>query len=176
MNDESIIELFFSRSEDAITEAAKKYGAYCRRIAENVLGSSEDAEECLNDTYLSAWNSIPPKRPRSLSSFLGRITRNHAINRIKADSAKKRGGGEYLTAIDELADILPAERTAEEEFDASQLRELLEEFLDSLPRERRAVFVGRYWHFDSVSGIAKKTAHLRKQDEDDTVPHTAKAA
>ena len=154
MNDNEIIELFFAHSESAIAEAQSKYGAYCRYIAHNILFDSQDAEECENDTYLKAWNSIPPHRPSSLSAFLGRIARNLALNKLKARNAQKRGQGECEMSLDELSEIIGTEDISIEE---NQLSALIDRFLGELPKEKRLVFVGRYWYFDSIKDIASKT-------------------
>lgn len=154
MNDNEIIELFFARSESAITETQAKYGAYCRYIAHNILFDNQDAEECENDTYLKAWNSIPPHRPSSLSAFLGRITRNLALNKLKARNTQKRGQGECEMSLDELSEIIGTEDISIEE---NQLSAVIDRFLEELPKEKRLVFVGRYWYFDSIKTIASKT-------------------
>lgn len=109
MEDSEIIGLFFSRSEEAVARTAEKYGTYCRSIARNILASREDTEECLNDTWLAAWDSIPPQRPDRLSVYLGRITRNLALNRLKSQTAQKRGGGQAEAVLEELRDCIGAD-------------------------------------------------------------------
>ena len=154
MNDAEIIELYFARSELAISETQSKYGTYCRYIAKNILSDDQDAEECENDTYLKAWNSIPPHSPSSLSAFLGKITRNLALNKLKARNTQKRGKGEFWISLDELSNVIGAQEFVLEE---ERLSAVIDRFLDGLPQEKRLVFVGRYWYFDSIKAIASKT-------------------
>ena len=156
MDDEGIIELFFARSEQALKETGAKYGAYCRAIARNILSNKEDEEECVNDALFGLWNSIPPARPNSLQAFFGKITRNTALNRIKKRTAEKRKGGEYAIALDELSEVIGAGNPVEESFDAAELSQLIDKFLGTLPSDKRAVFVGRYWYFDPVKTVARK--------------------
>lgn len=139
MRDNEIIELYFARDEQAIVETDKAYGTYCQSIAEQILGNPSDAEECVNDTWLKAWKSIPPKRPEPLKLFLGKITRNLAITRYRASHRKKRAHIEI--ALQELEDCvpMPEESTAE-------LRFLLDSFLGTLDDLERRLFVGRYWY------------------------------
>ena len=106
MEDEKIVQLYWDRDERAIPEAAAKYGSYCTSIAQNILGSAEDAEECVDDTYMSAWNSIPPHRPGNLCTFLGKLTRNLSLNRYRYNTAHKRGGGEAPAVLDEIAQLV----------------------------------------------------------------------
>lgn len=151
MEDRRIIGLFWQRDTEAITEAAHKYGAYCASIARNLLESSEDAEECVNDTWLRAWNAIPPQRPRNLAVFLGTITRNLAVNRCRDLQAQKRGGrlGEMLGELSQCA--VPS---AEQIMDQKELTEALNSFLQKLPRKKRSLFACRYWFGDSIEDIA----------------------
>ena len=106
MDDEKIVQLYWNRDEQAIPATAQKYGNYCTSIAKNIIGNLEDAEECVNDTYLNAWNSMPPHRPGVLSTFLGKIVRNLSFNRYKYNTADKRGGGELPLVLDELSDLV----------------------------------------------------------------------
>lgn len=152
MEDRQIIELFWNRSEEAVTAAAEKYGNYCHRIAYNILASREDSEECVNDTYLRAWNAIPPHRPENLSAFLGRITRNLAFDRYAMATADKRGGGELPFVLDELQTCLPQPGMEEK----LALTDALNRFLGSLKPEQRKIFLLRYWQVESVTEIAKK--------------------
>jgi len=151
MDDRQIVELYFARSEQAIEETRKKYGRYCRYIAKNVLGSDEDAEECENDTYLRAWESIPPNRPEKLSAFVGRIVKNLALNRLEARHAKKRSGQAEL-ALSELEECLPD--TSGDPADELALRDAVNGFLDSLPKLTRVIFVRRYWYLSPIKDIA----------------------
>lgn len=153
MNDEMIIRLYWERNEQAIDATAEKYGGYLTSIAKNILKSREDAEECVNDTYLSAWNTIPPHRPNALAVFLGKITRNLSFNRYKRNTADKRGGGELPAVLDELAEIVSG-AYVEREIDRKELAGAINAFLDSLSPKKRSIFVCRYWYNDSVSAIA----------------------
>ena len=153
MEDDVIISLYNSRSETAIAETEKKYGTYCRSIAFNILHDRFEVEECVNDTYLKVWNSIPPTQPDSLHSYIGRIVRNTALNIVKKKKTKKRGSGQFDEVYDELNGELSGIGKMDDYSDI-ELRDLLNRFLDSLSEESKAVFIGRYWYFDSVSEIA----------------------
>lgn len=156
MEDENIIELYFARSESAINETAAKYGKFFRRISMNILHSEQDAEECVNDTYLKAWGSIPPQRPEKLQAFLARIVRNLSLNRWKQLSSKKRGAGEVPLCLSELEDCIPGGSTVEQESDRRELSDALNRFLDNLPEEKRTVFLRRYWYLVPVKDIAEQ--------------------
>ncbi len=153
--DERIIDLYFARSEEAIAETAACYGAYCRKIAGSILDCDEDTEECVNDTYLRAWDSIPPARPHSLKAYLAKITRNLAIHRWEKERADKRGGGEIPLVLSELAECVPDQSSAEDGFSKNTLTDALNRFLGGLPREKRIVFLRRYWYNASVKEIAR---------------------
>ena len=153
MKDSEIVELFWSRSENAISETEEKYGWYCPSIAYRMLSSIEDSEECVSDTYLHTWNSIPPNRPENLKAYVGKITRNLALDRLKANAAKKRG--EVPLVFEELK--VPDSHTVETEIDGKLLSEAITSFLRALPPVKRRIFVLRYWYFESLSGIASKT-------------------
>lgn len=153
MEDEKIVDLYWLRSERAIAETASKYGAYCHTIARNILSSREDSEECVNDTYLRAWNSMPQHRPPMLKPFLGRITRNLALNRHKALTADKRSPGQMPLALDELRECVP-DTDAADITDELALAEALNRFLASLPAIHRKIFMRRYWYLCSVREIA----------------------
>ncbi len=155
MEDKQIIELFWQRSESAITAAADRYGPYCSRIAENILGNKEDAEECVSDTWLSAWKYIPPDKPICLGAYLGKITRNLSLNRVKYYAAQKRGCGQTDLVLSELEGCLPAANSIEQEMDEHFLKEAVERYLYSLPAQRRNIFIRRYWYMMSVKEIAK---------------------
>ena len=152
MDDVEIIELFFERSQKAILELSAKYEKIIYKIAENALHNHEDAEECVNDTYLGVWNAIPPQRPKSLLAFVCRIARNISINRYKRDPFRKRGV--YDVCFDELQECIPSTETVEERYDANELSRLIDEFLDTLDRKNRMVFVRRYYYMDSFADIA----------------------
>lgn len=156
MEDEAIVQLFWERDEKAITATAEKYGAYCMSIASNILGNSEDAEECINDAYLNTWNSIPPHRPQMLSTYLGKIVRNLSFNLYKKKRADKRGGGQMSLVLDELSEVLAGVGSPEESWDAAFLAQMINGFLEAIPLERRKIFVRRYWYAESVKDIAKR--------------------
>lgn len=154
MNDNEIIELYWHRSETAIAETDEKYGRYCHTISFNVLHNDGDAEECVNDTYLGAWKSMPPQRPNRLSTFLGKITRNLSLDKYKLYSAEKRGMGQTTLALSELEDCIPAENNVEQAFDELALVESIEKFLYAQPKIKRDVFVQRYWYLCAIKEIA----------------------
>jgi len=154
MDDAKIIDLYWIRSERAIAETAKKYGNYCRSIAFRILRNDQDSEECVNDTWLGAWSSMPPKRPAVLSTFLGRITRNLSLNRWKQYNAEKRGSGEMAVALEELRECVPAPDGVESSLDDMALADALSRFLLSLSLESQKFFVQRYWYLCSIQKIA----------------------
>lgn len=158
MEDLTIVQLYLDRDERAIPATAEKYGRYCMTIAKNILNNSEDAEECVNDTYLNTWNSIPPNRPERLSAYLGKIVRNLSFNRYKKDRAEKRGAGQTGPVLDELSELVAGGSTPEEEWDRKLLVQTLNAFLAKLPSEKRTMFVRRYWYADSVKDIARRFA------------------
>ncbi|MFB7813647.1 RNA polymerase sigma factor [Paenibacillus chitinolyticus] len=155
MEDKEIIQLYLARNERAIEETAKKYKHYCVRIALNILSSVEDAEECVNDTFLGAWRAIPPKSPAKLSSFLGRITRNIALDKYDYHTAKKRSK-EFETILDELNDCLSSSDNVESRYEEEQMAEAISQFLKTLNEDHRNIFVRRYWYSDSMSDIASR--------------------
>lgn len=156
MDDSRIIELFFERSEKAISELSSKYGGLCMKIAKNVLNNFQDAEECVNDTYLGVWDTIPPKRPDSLLAYVCRIARNISVNRYKYNSSLKRNGI-YDVCISELEECLPTGSTAEERFEVGELTHLIDEYLDTLDEINHTLFVGRYWYLDTIETLSKMT-------------------
>lgn len=153
MEDQQIVSLYWNKSETAISETQHKYGKYCTAIAYNILYSHEDAAEVVNDTYMAAWNSIPPHRPAFLAAFLGKITRRISIDRWKKSRAEKRGGGEMPLALDELEECIPSPSLVEHEIEEKQLAFVLNEFLRKLPEPEQQVFMCRYWYLDSISSI-----------------------
>ena len=155
MDDRQIIDLFWARSQEAISAAAEKYGAYCRRIAFSILRQPQDTEECVNDTWLRAWNAIPPRRPELLSAFLGKLTRNLALNRWRDAAAEKRGGGETALALEELADCLSGGDTTLQTVEERLLAERINVFLQQLSPEKRQIFLRRYWYLLPVKDIAR---------------------
>ena len=156
MEDPKIIKLYIERNENAIAETNKKYRKYCYSIAYNILHDPEDSEEVINDTYLGAWNSIPPNIPNVLQTFLGRITRNISLKKIRARNAQKRGNGEIFLVFDEMNQLLPSGNDTENDIEAKELAGFINAFLNSLPEIERKVFVCRYWYFDAVSEISKQ--------------------
>lgn len=154
MNDEEMIGLYWKRAENAVSATAEKYGNYCRSIAFRILHNTEDAEECVNDTYLIAWNSIPPHRPEKLSAFLGKITRNLALNRYKEYNTKKRGAGQVELALSELEECIPSKNNVEQEIEDQFLSAAIEKFLYSQPEQKRILFVRRYWYLRSIQELA----------------------
>lgn len=156
MEDSRIIDLYFQRSEEAISQTAAKYGNYCFSIARNIVSSQEDASEAVNDTYLACWNAIPPHRPNSLTAFLGKITRRISINRCLAARTAKRGGGETELALEELSGCIPSHMDVEKEMEAVELAGILNRFVRELPDTERRVFVCRYWYVTPVKEIAQQ--------------------
>lgn len=155
MDDAGIIELYFKRDESAIRETDMKYGTYCMTIAMNLLRAAEDAKECVNDTYMSVWERIPPHIPECLRAFLGRITRNIAIGRYRKMHAKKRYDG-IETSISELEECLPSDESVERALDAKMLTGFLNDWLDGLSEQDRMMFVRRYWFGDKSNELAAK--------------------
>ena len=156
MEDREIIELYWRRSEDAIRASEAKYGGYCAAIARNILLDRQDAEECVNDTWIGAWNAIPPHRPGRLGLFLGKITRSLACDALRARNARKRGGGQRPAALDELAECVPAGGGPEEAIEARELEETLNRFLRGLPERDCNVFLRRYWYAETVEAVAER--------------------
>ena len=152
MEDERIVELYLERSETAIAETQKKYGKYCHYIAYNILNSNPDAEECVNDTYLRVWDSIPPQKPKLFKSFIGRITRNLALDRYDRERALKRRGNTELV-FEEIGECVP-EDDGRDMTDEIALRDAINGFLASLPEETRIIFMRRYWYLSPVAHIA----------------------
>lgn len=155
MDDSKIVEMYLNRNEEAIGETKQKYGRYCHYIAYNILYSDLDSEECVNDTYLATWNSIPPSKPNSLRSYVGKIVRNIALNRYHANKAKKRCDNIEL-ALDELSEAIPDNSTDGRAFtDELTLKYALNAFVGSLKQETREIFVRRYWYLSSIKEIAR---------------------
>ena len=154
MDDKQILDLYWERSEAAISETSKKYGKYCRYIAFNILHNDEDSEECVNDTYLRAWNSIPPNRPSVLKTFLGKITRNLSLDRYELLNAKKRNGGQMPLVFDEIQECIPSLDSTENIVEEIALTDILNRFLSSLSLEQRKIFMRRYWYLSPIKEIA----------------------
>jgi RNA polymerase sigma-70 factor (ECF subfamily) len=156
MTDASLIELYMARSESAISETAKQYGAFCRTISMRILHNAQDADECVNDAYLNVWNAIPPEKPRVFSSFLAKIVKNLSLNRYRAGKTQKRGEGEISLVLSELEECVPSAANVENEVDAKILAQIIEQFLSTIPESNEIIFLRRYWHNDSVAEIAKR--------------------
>lgn len=154
MDDSKIIELFFSRDESAIIHTDNKYGGYCYKIAYNILLDSEDSKECVNDTYLAAWQKIPPTRPETLSAFLGKITRNISLKKYRSKKSKKRTGNSVDLIFDELSECIPDKSSVLDALEANELSIIIDSFLRNLPRDERSLFIRRYWYFDSVDTLS----------------------
>ena len=156
MQDQEIIALYWNRNEQAITETETKYGSYCRTIAWNILENRQDTEECLNDTWLRAWNAIPPQKPNLLMIFLGTITRNLSLDRWRIRQAQKRGRGNLDHIFSELEHCAANTVSLEEHMTRADLAALLDRFLAELSQRDRCVFVRRYWYADSITEIARR--------------------
>lgn len=154
MDDEKIIELFFARSEQGIRELDDKYGKICHRLSYNIVNDRQDAQECVNDAYLGAWNAIPPARPSPLLSYIARIVRNISIKCYRKTEAAKRGG-HYKAALEEIEGCIADRKNVEDEIDAKELARIIEQFLDTLTTENRVIFMRRYWFSDSLRDIAE---------------------
>lgn len=161
MEDKKIIGLFFERSEQALQELDVKYGKLCHKIAQNILNNPSDAEECVNDTYLGVWNSIPPNHPESLVSYVCKIVRNIACKRYHHNTASKRNSM-YDVAFEELEECFVSTKDVESEIESNQLTETIEQFLDTLNQEDRVIFMRRYYFSDSYAEISELTGLTEK--------------
>lgn len=155
MNDRRILELFFERSQEAVAEVRKKYGGRLIRLSQNILGNPYDAEECVNDALLTAWNSIPPARPDPLLPWLYAVVRNISMNRYRVNRAGKRGGGDFTVALEELEEAIPGGST-EEAVDSRELTRAVNRFLGKLSKKDLTIFMGRYHYGESFSTIARR--------------------
>lgn len=163
MDDSRIVELYWLRDQRAIEETQAKYGTYCNSIARQILDSREDAEEVVSDTYIAAWNAIPPQRPAILRTFLGKITRRLALKRMRSRNTQKRGTSTCAIALEELEECVPSGFRIDERLEAEELTELIDRFLAGLREEERNMFLCRYWYFDSVGDIAERFACTRSK-------------
>ena len=154
MEDGKIIDLYWARSQQAIAESEAKYGPYCHTIARRILDREEDAEECVNDTWLRAWNAMPPQRPGILSAFFGKLTRNLSLDRWRRAKAAKRGGSQVEVALHELEDCLPDRRSPDENLEAWETAALISAFLRRQPQLDRVLFVRRYFHLEPLDSLA----------------------
>ena len=173
MDDKCIVDLYFSRNQDAITQTDRKYGRYCYSIAYNILTNKEDAEESVSDTYMTAWQAIPPRRPSVLSTFLGKITRHIAIDRWRERVAAKRGGGEVPLVLEELETCVAGMQNVEMEYERKEILAAYIKFLDGLPITERRVFLCRYWYAESIDTIAGKSGF--SQSKVKTMLHRTRA-
>ncbi|MBQ2256539.1 MAG: sigma-70 family RNA polymerase sigma factor, partial [Clostridia bacterium] len=154
LNDEQIIDLYFAREERAIVETDKKYSGYLHTVAYNILANEQDAEECLQDTYLSTWNAIPPKRPSVFHAFLAKITRNHSLNRYEMKQSKRRVPGEAICPMDEVQDFLPDPNGPDDDMLADVVKRVVAQYLQDTTARRMYVFVSRFFYSYTVSQIA----------------------
>lgn len=154
MDDSKIVELFWSRNEKAIDEVSAKYSRYCHSIAYNILHNNEDSEECVSDTYIRAWYSMPPHKPNKLSAFLGKITRNLSLNRYEKLNAEKRGDGQTPIVLDELQECIHSSENVDDIVDDIVLKDALNCFLSNLDEEQRNIFLQRYWYLCSIKEIS----------------------
>ncbi len=158
MEDRQIIALYWQRDTAAIEETSQKYGSYCFSVADRILQNPQDSEECVNDTWLRAWNAMPPHKPAKLSAFLAKITRNLAFDRYTARSAEKRGGGEMALVLEELAECVPSHSDVARDYEYQELVNAVQSFAVALPGRECNVFLRRYFYAEAVSEIAKRYA------------------
>ena len=161
MEDREIVELYWRRSDRAVQESEKKYGPWCRTIAKNIVADLRDAEECVSDTWLAAWNAMPDKRPEKLGGFLGKLTRNLALDRWRAGQRRKRGGGETPLALEELSECIPDGGNVEETVELRELSRTVAAFVRALPETERQVFASRYYALASMEEIAARSGFSR---------------
>lgn len=156
MEDKKIVDLYWNRNEEAIAESQQKYGHYCYSIAYHILYNNEDSQECVNDTFLKAWEAMPPHRPTILSTFLGKITRRLALNYYRNQNAQKRGGQEITCSFDELEAMIPTQSQVDEQLKSEEITKILNAFLENMDPGQRKVFVCRYWYCESIEEIADR--------------------
>lgn len=156
MEDAEILNLYVQRDEQAIAESSSKYGAYCQAIACNILALREDAEEAVNDTWLGAWNAIPPAMPAVLRTFLGKITRRLSLKKYRDLTREKRGGRQVPLALEELQECVPGDNSLEAAFDEKELAAAIRQFVAKMPDIERRVFLCRYWYLDAIPEICKQ--------------------
>lgn len=158
MEDHELVERYWQRDETVLEDTRQQYGGYCFAIAQNLLGSWEDSEECVSDTWLRAWQSMPPQRPGKLSLFLGKITRNLSLDRLREQRAQKRGGGEGELALEELRECIPSPSDPQRETEERELAQSMNAFLRALPRKECSLFLARYWYTYSLGEIGRAFA------------------
>lgn len=156
MEDSELVERYWKRDTAAIAETERKYGRFCFSVAGNILHDPEDARECVNDTYLAAWNAITPHRPENLCTFLGKITRRLALKKRRDSAAQKRGGGKTALSVEELEECIPNGSCIDEAADAAELTEIINAFLETLSVQERRVFLRRYWYCDPIRDISDR--------------------
>ena len=154
MQDKDIVRLFLERSDRAVAAAEEKYRAYCFKIALNILSSNEEADFCVNEAFMKAWETIPPQEPKMLSAYLAKITRNCAINMLKQSNAQKRGGGETELVLDEISEMVSGRSDVERDTENREIIKEINNFLNKQPELKRNIFICRYWYCDSVRDIA----------------------
>ena len=158
MTDEEIVQLFFQRKEEAVQEINRKYGSYCFKIANNILNNREDSEECVNDTWMQTWNTIPPTRPKYLRLFVAKIVRNLSFSRFKLKNAKKRGSGEMMLVLEELEECIAGQSDVETLYIAGELQTAINEFVNNLPEKEGNIFIRRYFYAESMKDISRRYA------------------
>ena len=158
MQDQEIVALYYQRNEQAIVQTETKYGAYCTGIAQNILQNMQDSEECVNDTWLHTWNSIPPAKPENLKTYVGKITRNLSLNRLEYRYREKRGGGEVMLALDEIGEVAAPDADLVAQIEREEFSRILNAFLWSLSERDCCVFIRRYYYLESVENISKRYA------------------
>lgn len=173
IDDKRILLMLNNRDEQALAVIAEQYGALCRTVARDILGSEQDAEECLNDALLQIWNAIPPAQPENFCAYLMKTVRNHALNRYKAGHRTKRGGGQQAAALEELSELLPSSENVLSELERRELLEAISRFLQSLPVKKRNLFIRRYWGFTSFSDLAAESG-MRENNVQVTLSHIRK--
>lgn len=162
MEDSSIIQLYWERSEQAILETDSKYGRLCRYVAMNILQNQEDGEECVNDAYLGLWNAMPPQRPSRFSVFVSRVTRNLALKKYEYLSAAKRNP-EAVCSLSELEDCVSGRDSVEDELENRRVEQAISDFLWRQEEEKRVIFLRRYWYFESIDDICRRSGYSRSK-------------
>ena len=157
MDDAIIVDLYWQRSDQAVPETIRKYGGYCRAIAQNILTNREDAEECVNDTWLGAWNSMPENRPQHLAPYLAKLTRWLSLNRLDERKSLKRGGGETSLALEELSETLDSGADVQRTLERKELADAVNRFLETLAVPERRVFLARYFYLLPIKEITART-------------------
>lgn len=173
MEDSEIVTRFWNREESAIALCEKNYGNYCRSIAMRILEDALDAEECVNDTYQAAWDSIPPNKPAMLSAYLGKLTRRISLKRLRSRNTQKRGNGQVALSLEELAECIPGGHGVESQLEYQELVGILNQFLSALPQEERRVFLRRYWYAMSIREICDQF-HFSKSKVESMLHRTRK--